>query len=265
MRELKVVDYSYGKKSSDDVITSLPFTENLKECKSIQQANVVISAYVNENIKDTKKVEEKLKEKQDLLIDNGEKQNIKTINGETILGDGDIKIKIESLEWGNINGDITEQTDLNDLLEEKQDVLKSGESIKTINNESILGNGNIEIKAESLEWGNIDGNITEQEDLNNLLKEKLTIIELKDGENIIGYEIIKPLYIGTNGNIIETSGQSQFYKNPTVMTLEPINDNELANKGYIDDKIESLPIIYSGDDEPSNDLGKDGDIYIKLT
>ena len=37
-----------------------------------------------------------------------------------------------------------EQTD--DLLDEKQDVLVSGENIKTINNESILGAGNIEIK-----------------------------------------------------------------------------------------------------------------------
>ena len=256
MRELKVVDYSYGKKSSDDVITSLPFTENLKECKSIQQANVVISAYVNENIKDTKKVEEKLKEKQDLLIDNGEKQNIKTINGESILGDGDLKIVNDSVVWGNIIGNIENQEDLKNILDEKQDVLKSGENIKTINNISLLGNGNIKI--ENVLWGNITGDITEQTDLNDLLKEKLPIIEIKDGENNIGYGIIKPLYIGANGNIIETSGQSQFYKNPTVMALEPINANELANKGYIDNKInnKSEVVLYNNSD------GENGNVLL---
>lgn len=265
MRELKVVDYSYGKKSSDDVNTSLPFTENLKECKSIQQANVVISAYVNENIKDIKKVEETLEEKQDALIDDGENQNIKTINGESILGDGNIEIVNDSVVWGNIIGDIESQEDLKNILDEKQNVLISGVDIKTINNESILGEGNFDLEIEPPIWGNIIGDIINQNDLQVVLNEKLSVLEVKNGDVIIGYVIPNNLYIGDNGNIIETSGQSQFYKHPTVNATEPLLDNELTNKGYVDNQIESLPVIYNGTSEPSNDLGKNGDIYFRIS
>ena len=48
-----------------------------------------------------------------------------------------------------VNSDsiITPEGDtLNDLLEEKQDLLTSGTNIKTINNESLLGSGNISIQ-----------------------------------------------------------------------------------------------------------------------
>lgn len=68
---------------------------------------------------------------------------------------------------GKIKGNITDQTDLKNALDNKQSTLISGENIKTINNESILGNGNITIQGgtttlktinnETLEGtGNID-------------------------------------------------------------------------------------------------------------
>ena len=48
--------------------------------------------------------------------------------------------------WGNITGDISDQTDLVSSLQAKQNLLVSGTNIKTINNESILGSGNIDIQ-----------------------------------------------------------------------------------------------------------------------
>lgn len=48
--------------------------------------------------------------------------------------------------WGNITGDISNQTDLVSSLQAKQNLLVSGTNIKTINNESILGSGNIVIQ-----------------------------------------------------------------------------------------------------------------------
>lgn len=49
--------------------------------------------------------------------------------------------------WGDITGTLSNQTDLNSALNSKQDTLVSGTNIKTINNSSILGSGNLTIDA----------------------------------------------------------------------------------------------------------------------
>lgn len=107
--------------------------------------------------------------------------NIKTINNQSILGSGNIDIQgggSESVAWGDITGkpdfkavatsgsydDLTNKPAIptktsnltndsgfvNDYqLSGKQDKLVSGTNIKTINNESILGSGNITIASQS--------------------------------------------------------------------------------------------------------------------
>lgn len=50
-----------------------------------------------------------------------------------------------SAEWGNITGTLSDQTDLNTALNSKQSTLVSGTNIKTINNQSLLGSGDITI------------------------------------------------------------------------------------------------------------------------
>lgn len=103
--------------------------------------------------------------------------NIKTINNESLLGSGNISVSANS-SWGSITGTLSNQTDLNTALTGKQSkfwegtkaqydaiatkdpdtyyaitddadmttyqpLLVSGTNIKTINNTSILGSGNI--------------------------------------------------------------------------------------------------------------------------
>ena len=93
--------------------------------------------------------------KQDTLVSG---TNIKTINNQSILGSGNITIQGSggSGVWGAITGDIEDQTDLMGKftqfeetvaseLSGKQNTLVSGTNIKTINNTSILGEGNISI------------------------------------------------------------------------------------------------------------------------
>ena len=53
------------------------------------------------------------------------------------------KIKAKSTSWGQLLGDIRNQKDLMKYFGLKQDLLKSGKNIKTINGESLLGPGNI--------------------------------------------------------------------------------------------------------------------------
>lgn len=52
LNKLKVVDFTAGRLSSDDINTDIPFRDNFDKTRTIQQANAVIGAYVNRNYKD---------------------------------------------------------------------------------------------------------------------------------------------------------------------------------------------------------------------
>lgn len=52
LNKLKVVDFTAGRLSSDDINTNIPFAENFDKTRTIQQANAVIGAYVNRNYVD---------------------------------------------------------------------------------------------------------------------------------------------------------------------------------------------------------------------
>jgi hypothetical protein len=54
----------------------------------------------------------------------------------------------------------------------KQDALVSGENIRTVNGESILGEGDIEILAAAV-WGSITGRLADQLDLKAALDSKV--------------------------------------------------------------------------------------------
>lgn len=89
-----------------------------------------------------------LSSKQDVLVSG---QNIKTINGNSLLGSGNLEIQ----EGGpSITVDDTLSTTstnpvqnkvITEKINTKQDSLVSGTSIKTINSTSLLGSGNISI------------------------------------------------------------------------------------------------------------------------
>lgn len=86
--------------------------------------------------------------KQDKLVGEGPNQNIKTVNGMSLVGQGNIEVTLESAGV--------------------QPVLVSGENIKTVNGQDILGSGNIEIQsngyteaeadAKFAAWATFDGN-----------------------------------------------------------------------------------------------------------
>ena len=116
----------------------------------------------------------KLQGKQDTLVSG---TNIKTINGETILGSGEIAIEADGLKivkltqaeydalgeydpdvlyaisdsTGNtidLSGYYTKE-EVNEALSDKQDTLVSGTNIKTINGYNILGSGDVVISSTS--------------------------------------------------------------------------------------------------------------------
>lgn len=88
---------------------------------------------------------EELASKQDSLISG---HNIKTINGQDVLGLGNIEIS----GGGTVDSELSETSEnpvqnkvITTALNGKQNSLVSGTTIKTINGNSILGEGNIEI------------------------------------------------------------------------------------------------------------------------
>lgn len=105
--------------------------------------------------------------KQEILISG---TNIKTINGSSILGQGNIEISggsgtsnyTQLLNKPKINNiELNENKTSSDL--NLQDKLVSGTNIKTINNQSILGNGNINISGgEAISVGNIQFDLVEE-------------------------------------------------------------------------------------------------------
>ena len=96
-------------------------------------------------------VETTLGNKQDTLVSGA---NIKTINNQSILGEGNIEIsdyytKTEADEifatTTQVNHQAADISALQTAMDGKQATLVSGENIKTINGESVLGEGNIEV------------------------------------------------------------------------------------------------------------------------
>ena len=141
MRSIKVVDFTHGKKDSDKVNTDLPFTDNFKESKSVQSANVVMAGYIQKNINDIARLEyDETGIKKDIeRIDN----EITNINGEITTIENDITDI--NIEINNISGE----------LAGKQDTLVSGTNIKTINGNSILGSGNLVIESGSGDYNDL--------------------------------------------------------------------------------------------------------------
>ena len=154
---------------------SLSYYEQL--CKVVDKLNEVISDTNKAFNQLESDVNAELDGKQDVLVSG---ENIKTINGESVLGSGNIEIQADDTDVvGNPEGDATDGDltkikignnvysihDYSAAIANKQDKLVSGTNIKTINDVSVLGNGNISIETGTAVEGNptddaTDGDLT---------------------------------------------------------------------------------------------------------
>lgn len=119
----------------------------------------------------------------------------------------------------------------------KQDGLVSGVNIKTINNISLLGSGNINISG----GGGGGGSTTHHNELDNL-----------DYENS-GHTGFQPA--GNYALATNVLGLDNTQSYTPTSTYHP------ATKKYVDDK----PTILYGTSTPTSSQGKNGDIYLKYT
>ena len=122
---------------------------------SISRINTSVNTIENDYLKSTDKsyLEGLISGKQNTLVSG---TNIKTINGENILGEGNIVIQ----GGGDLSNYYT-KTETEGLIAVKQDILVSGTNIKTINGEDILGSGNIEIQGGGVDEKYVQDKITD--------------------------------------------------------------------------------------------------------
>ena len=247
MRSIKVVDFTHGKKDSDNVDTNIPFKKNFAEAKTIQSANVVIASYTNKNITDLAKLENetnllktdvtnlnneiKLKaDKTDVTNLNNKtnvlEANVTNLNNEINLKADKTEIPTKTSELTNDSNYITPS--YHDAT--KQDVLVSGTNIKTINNQNILGSGNIELESSSAVWGSITGELHNQQDLHNELQAKADLTDLptktSDLTNDSGY-ITNEYHDATKQDVINNLG---VINNNLKFSLNEIVVGEYLNK-----------------------------------
>ena len=137
----------YNKQETEDIVEILrtDISNTYVQKEHYDSAISTLNSSVN-------KVETKIQKKQDKLVSG---TNIKTINNESILGNGNIEIKgdehvsLTYAEWEALPYD-EQMSDKVYLIKDAENVyqapLVSGTNIKTINGNSILGEGNIEIQ-----------------------------------------------------------------------------------------------------------------------
>ena len=162
--------------------------------------------------------------------------------------------------WGSITGDIDNQIDLRDALDAKQDVLTAGDNVQIVNNVISatdttytagtgisIENGVISNTQTSAIWGNIEGTLSNQTDLQNALNAKQdTISDLstirqnaQNGNSAYGTIQTYGDIVTYNASYFATSAQGDL----ADTALQP-NDNisELVNDaGYITSA--SLPTV----------------------
>ena len=137
----------YNKQETEDIVEILR-TDISNTYVQKEHYDSVIST-LNSSVN---KLETKIQKKQDKLVSG---TNIKTINNESILGSGNIEVKgkehvsLTYAEWEALSYD-EQMADKVYLIKDAENVyqapLVSGTNIKTINGNSILGEGNIEIQ-----------------------------------------------------------------------------------------------------------------------
>ena len=174
-----------------------------------------------------------LTEKQDTLVSG---TNIKTVNGQSLLGNGDLEIqefKTYTFDWNNRNETIT-QEELNEILESDKIYIKNNTTLVeiTVKNESdsylsLIGYNN------SLDY------VTEYHiniDKNNLTLfmiidcvDLVTDSELEDLTNSIHYNVVECSYI-EDGLILE--GQDIIFDAGKITVLMVVVTSNESNKAF---------------------------------
>ena len=181
--------------------------------------------------------------KQDLLVN---QRNIKSVNGQSLLGEGNVLIDTSV----DLSGYATKTE-----VAAKQDLLVNQQNIKSVNGQSLLGEGNVLIDTS------VDlSNYYTREEVDGELEMKQT--KLISGSNI---KTVNGASLLGSGNLVITPIMDGYYTSEECdARFQPIGDyltsvpdnyvteDELAGKGYIS----AIPAEYITETELNTKLGK---------
>lgn len=136
-----------------------------------------------------------------------------------------------SVDWGNILGTISSQTDLQNALDAKQDVLINQTNIKSINGVTLLGSGDLTIDT-STNWGDIGGTLSSQTDLQSALDSKINYADYTPSYSLLvqqsGVGSPTPISVGVNTLVGRTnSGGSDITDLSVTEVKEMLGDDTL--------------------------------------
>ena len=190
---------------------------------------------------------------------------------ETIIAEDELPEDLPTWQ-DTVNEELSElETSVENLSNTKQDNLISGETIKTINNQSILGEGNISITVESIDYSNVNNkpqinNVTlsGNKSLNDLgiqpagnyaLSSDIPINTSdlnNDSGFITSYTETDPIFTNspahgiTNNDINNWNNKSNFSGNYNDLTNKPTNISSFTNDaGYVTNNVNDLTNYYT--------------------
>ena len=159
--------------------------------------------------------------------------DFKTLNNTSIVGSGDITIDKSFVGLGNVDNtsDVNKpiSTATQTALNDKQATLVSGTNIKTINNTSILGSGNLDVGTKFIKGTPINLYDTDGETiLYSRNPENLVFYDGESGENISNPAI----YVSPTADVALSASGTQYYPNWTVKNSQG-EGFEIASNGDV--------------------------------
>ena len=160
--------------------------------------------------------------------------------------------------WGDIEGNISDNAELSSALESKQDNLVSGENIKTINNQSILGSGNIKI----------DGTDDADEII---FKESVTVTNtvggLEAGTQLQNKTVREIIELMVTGSQPTPSSFSEVYafSMPEGYSVEDLTPSGTATCGDGKDSVDRLARVYNNYSTVKIDVNDENRMAVIIT
>ena len=111
--------------------------------------------------------------------------------------------EISEAEWSGISGNIADQEDLATALNAKQDTLVSGQNIKTINGETVLGEGDIIIESGGLDEAQLEAFLVGLED-GTLSGDEYVVMVNREQDVVTRYSLND--LISTIASLVDTTG-----------------------------------------------------------
>jgi hypothetical protein len=156
---------------------------------------------------------------------------------------------VTETSWGSITGDINLQTDLISLFGTKQNTLVSGNNIKTVNGNSLLGSGGISLTKNDINLSNVDNT----SDVNKPVSTATQTV-LNSKENLSNKST--DVNLGTSNTLYPSQNAVKVYTDSILG-----NANALVYKGVIDCSTNpNYPAANAGEMYIVNAAGKIGGV-----